>query len=84
MSSPALLEIINIAGSDLNLMAPRHCTLAAEVALRRALPLLHLSPCTPLALENWVKQHADECRTGRGDFRGSAELRFYNECGTEM
>lgn len=46
--------------------------------------LFHLSPCNTLALENWVKQNAAECGTGRGDFRGSAELRFYNECGTEM
>ncbi|CAH0720943.1 unnamed protein product, partial [Brenthis ino] len=45
--------------------------------LRPNLPLRsHLGPCTPLALENWVKQHAAEYRTGRGDFgvRGTALL----------
>lgn len=50
-------EIINIASSDSNLVTlRRRCTLAAEVA--PSPPPSHLSPCTPLALENWVKQHA--------------------------
>lgn len=82
-STESTLEIINIANSDSNLMAPPRCTLAAEVALNLP-PPFHLSPCYTLALENWVKQNAAECGTGRGDFRGSAKLRFHNGCGTEM